>query len=164
MSDETKICRLCKVPKALDCFRVDRGYVRGECKECAAKLRRDWYAEDPKKCCEGARKWSKEHRESCNASKRAWRQNNPSKQEVYARKTNYGITDPEFQSLLIAQKDVCAICGGPPVGRKNLSVDHCHKSGKVRALLCGHCNTGLGSFKDDKELLLKAHAYLFLHS
>lgn len=161
----TKICRLCKVPKPLGCFRVDRGYVRGECKDCAASYQVTRYAEDPEKHCEAARKWAKDHPESRNASKRAWVKNNPEKHAAYSRKALYGLTDADFKRVLFAQGGICAICGGPPTqARKSLSVDHCHDTGKIRGLLCGSCNTGLGSFKDDKELLLKAHAYLFLHS
>ena len=55
----------------------------------------------------------------------------------------------------------CAICGiTVDPTHKQLSVDHCHNSGKVRGLLCTLCNTALGSFKDDPELLQKAINYV----
>ena len=64
------------------------------------------------------------------------------------------------------QKGVCAICLRPETktyrnGKvPNLSVDHDHMSGHVRALLCQKCNVGLGSFCDDHERLIAAANYL----
>lgn len=155
-----KTCRLCKIEKALDCFRVYRGHMRGECRECEALQRRQDYAKNPAKYAEAARKWAREHPEHHAATKKAWREKNPEKHEGYTRKVLYGITPEEFRRLLELQKGCCAICGGPPVGRKNLSVDHCHTTGRIRGLLCGLCNTGIGNLKDSPELLEKAAQYL----
>lgn len=63
--------------------------------------------------------------------------------------------------MLVRQGGVCAICGGPPDGRwKRFHVDHCHKTGRVRGLLCRKCNNGLGNFGDSVETMRKAIAYL----
>jgi Recombination endonuclease VII len=65
-----------------------------------------------------------------------------------------------------AQSGLCAICGEPErrstlySGPRHLCVDHDHKTGDVRGLLCGRCNTALGGFKDDAHLLANALAYL----
>jgi len=75
------------------------------------------------------------------------------------RKLGINITWDEYEALEKAQGGRCAICGEIPENQR-LSVDHCHESGKIRGLLCQPCNLGLGSFKDDKELLGKAKAYL----
>jgi hypothetical protein len=54
----------------------------------------------------------------------------------------------------------CWICGGDePVGRA-LAVDHDHRTGKVRGLLCTRCNSGLGFFRDDPTLLTAALKYM----
>ena len=66
---------------------------------------------------------------------------------------------PIFISLARSQGNCCAICGAKPKGRR-LAVDHDHKTGKVRGLLCMFCNTGLGKFRDDPKLLKKAIGYL----
>src|SRR5690606_29139249 len=76
---------------------------------------------------------------------------------------NYGLSVEEFEAKLAAQGGVCAICKGPPNGKGRYHVDHCHKTGKVRGLLCHHCNLGIGNLKDDADLVLAAAAYLVAH-
>ena len=58
------------------------------------------------------------------------------------------------------QGGVCEICKQMCPTGKRLAVDHCHKTNNVRGLLCSECNTGLGKFRDNTELLLKAINYL----
>jgi len=63
--------------------------------------------------------------------------------------------------MLKSQNGNCAICGiDQPSNGRRLAVDHDHETGKVRALLCGNCNTGMGSFMDNPKLLQKAINYL----
>lgn len=74
---------------------------------------------------------------------------------------NYDITLEYYNSLLIAQNFCCAICNIPEtLLKKKLSIDHCHKSGKVRGLLCHSCNVALGHFRDNKDFLVNAIEYL----
>lgn len=74
---------------------------------------------------------------------------------------SYGIDRATYETLLESQGGVCAICGNPERGKKNhLSIDHCHDTGKVRGLLCGRCNSGIGLLNDDPELLRSALSYL----
>lgn len=68
----------------------------------------------------------------------------------------YGLTPEQFDDLKKKQEDRCAICGDPAP----LSVDHDHQTNEVRGLLCRKCNWGLGQFRDDPALLLKAAEYL----
>lgn len=85
-------------------------------------------------------------------------------------KRDFGITVEQYDEMLKGQDSVCAICGKPETSRNKyrdvqpLAVDHCHTTGKVRALLCSNCNRGLGCFKDDPDLLLKAVSYLRKHN
>lgn len=77
----------------------------------------------------------------------------------------YGISLDEYQALFDKQGGVCAICGKPETRMHKgvvarLSVDHDHKTGKVRGLLCQPCNHGLGGFKDNLDLLSNAIDYL----
>lgn len=68
--------------------------------------------------------------------------------------------------MLSAQGDLCAICGkqatgtGTRGGPPRFHVDHDHVTGKVRGLLCGGCNIGLGGFRDSKSNLISAVSYL----
>lgn len=75
------------------------------------------------------------------------------------RKRRYGLTEEEFLSMLEQQNYLCAICETRP-DQRELAIDHCHETGKVRGLLCMNCNTALGKFKDDVALLQKAISYL----
>ena len=78
----------------------------------------------------------------------------------------YKMTLDEYAVRLEKQGGVCAICGGHETSRqqkravKFLSVDHDHKSGKIRGLLCTRCNTVLGMAKDSADTLLAAVRYL----
>lgn len=76
-------------------------------------------------------------------------------------KRNYGMTVDDFNAMASAQDFRCAICAEAPDG--NLHVDHCHATGRVRALLCGKCNRGLGAFKDDIARLNQAIEYIRRH-
>ena len=75
-------------------------------------------------------------------------------------KFKYGISLAVYDYIWDRQKGVCKICGLPNKDGKKLSVDHDHKTGKVRGLLCNRCNRGLGVFRDDPEILHKATEYL----
>jgi hypothetical protein len=75
--------------------------------------------------------------------------------------SQYGIDEETYDNLLQKQCGVCAICGCKSNGRKkHFVVDHDHKTGKVRALLCTQCNAGLGNYYDKENLLRKAAEYL----
>lgn len=74
---------------------------------------------------------------------------------------NYGISCEEYDKLLEKQNGVCAICGNPEKTKnKRLHVDHCHLTSKVRGLLCGKCNTGIGKFGEDTTVLEAAIRYI----
>ncbi len=78
---------------------------------------------------------------------------------------NYGMTIEQRDEMLVSQGGACAICSVQIAFDKNRSahVDHCHATGKVRAILCKDCNPGLGWFRDSPELLRAAAAYIEKH-
>ena len=76
-------------------------------------------------------------------------------------KTLFNISPEEYDGLLAAQGGCCAICHSPP--KKNrLSVDHRHKTGLTRGLLCMGCNSALAKFRDDVDRLFAAGHYLLV--
>lgn len=72
----------------------------------------------------------------------------------------YGITSAQYDAMVEAQGGRCAACGES----HKLVIDHCHKSGKVRALLCDRCNRLLGVADDKIDLLKAAIAFLEVHT
>lgn len=78
---------------------------------------------------------------------------------------SHGITRDELNALLEAQSHLCAICERPHKGKGDrLHIDHCHRTGRLRALLCSNCNTLLGLAGDDPDRLEAAAAYLRSHN
>ena len=135
----SKVCSKCDIEKPLTAFsarkeRPNGAGVRSKCKECGNKI-------------------SQAHRD---------------KKPGYTRernlKTLYGITHNDYLKMLEAQNGRCAICGtDTPGGKGAFHVDHCHSSGKVRGLLCGNCNRGIGYLKDSISNLSSAILYLSNH-
>lgn len=90
-------------------------------------------------------------------------------QRHYGLKRYYGLTGEQYGAMLADQKGLCAICNQPETAVFNgapkvMHVDHCHKTNRIRALLCGSCNGGLGLFKDDPVRLRAAADYLEKHA
>lgn len=76
-------------------------------------------------------------------------------------KRHYKITPDKYNEIFLKQEGKCEICKiHQNELNKKLSVDHCHKTGKIRGLLCNQCNTGLGMFRDNIQLLIGAIKYL----
>lgn len=73
--------------------------------------------------------------------------------------TNYRITVEQYDTMFTRQKGVCALCHRPPKSRR-LDVDHCHKTGRVRGLLCWWCNKKLAIARHTPEVLRRAVKYL----
>lgn len=88
--------------------------------------------------------------------------NKAANQRRYTLKKAYGMTVDDYNSMFAAQDGRCAICGTHASGA-SLCIDHDHGTGDVRELLCGLCNKGLGSFKDDPARLKRAVDYLLRH-
>ena len=138
----SRTCRNCKLEKSAREFHFagNRKYQRRTCKKCTE--------EEKKVRTEGDRGHYAELART-----------------RHLRRT-YGLSDKEFLKLLEIQEGLCSICWveldteyGTQSPNK-VQVDHCHETDVVRGLLCFSCNTGLGKFRDSKELLQRALNYL----
>jgi hypothetical protein len=117
------------------------------------------------------REWGRAHRMDPEFKKKervrtdAWKKDNPKSVLALLLRTRFGMTLEAYEWILASQGGVCAICRKPPVSRgrrspARLSVDHDHKTDRIRGLLCGPCNRVLGSVKDSPEVLRQAAEYL----
>lgn len=156
-----KTCTKCGESKLESEFGFTKGGkdgLRSRCKSCTAKQSREWQARNQDRVKETRRKRNSNNREKNNISRRLWHLNNPDKDHASKIRRQFGV---DYSTLLQDQQGRCAICGtDSPGGRGRFHVDHCHKTGKVRGLLCHCCNLMLGHSKDNPETLARAIAYL----
>ncbi len=111
------------------------------------------------------RNWRKTHREQHNETQRKWNKANTLKTSSYRRKYIYGISLEEYNKLLQDSNGICAICNQPETKTLkgkiiSLSIDHNHKTGKIRGLLCYKCNSVIGFTDENIDLLQKHIQYL----
>jgi len=86
-------------------------------------------------------------------------------QRISKRKKLTNFTNEMFESKLMAQENLCAICKtDTPGGRGSFHADHDHATGQARGVLCHNCNIALGNFKDNPEILQAAIEYLKKYS
>ena len=148
---EVKKCSKCKIDKPhSDYFKDNKRKIgiRCKCKDC---------------CKQETIEWRIKNRSEYNGYTAMWRSKNPDKQHATDIKRNYGLSIEDYNRMLVEQECKCKICGkqhDPSKKRGRLYVDHNHKNGKVRGLLCSGCNTAIGNMKDDVSLILKAIEYI----
>jgi hypothetical protein len=139
---KTKTCTVCKQPKPLSAFSpLHRGKdgCQPKCKECRNRQTRQYFAD---------------HKQDVLLQQRLYRA-----RMGHRRRLFYGLTTLQFDAMTLKQGGKCAICQRGPT-HKSLCVDHNHKTGKVRGLLCHRCNLALGAFDDDPAVLLRVISYL----
>jgi hypothetical protein len=115
----------------------------------AAAQQRKWRAANPDKAKAISLKHYTNHKDKINAATVGRN-----------RKRQYGVSQDQFDDMLASQSNSCAICQTTEPGSRAFHVDHCHETQQVRGLLCHHCNTGLGLFRDNTALLMRATEYL----
>ena len=125
--------------------------------------RREWARLDRAKNPEKYREWDRKRRaeipEKRKAKNKEWRVANKDYIRVKHLQYNYGITVEDYDRMFKEQNGRCAICHTQQHYQR-LAVDHCHKTGKVRGLLCQHCNRSIGLMFDSPLRLRNAADYI----
>src|SRR5271165_2557013 len=113
---------------------------------------------------------SKGECKDCNKKRNnIWKKNNPKKRKDHVNKSyrknkclgRYGIDINDYNELLSKQNSCCANCGRNQIEfTRALAVDHNHKTGKIRGLLCNGCNTALGLLKENEQYIINLLEYL----
>lgn len=164
---QTKQCSKCNEIKLLDLFLKDRNI----CKLCRKiydannrlltldrknEVYKLWKSKNLDKCKKLNEKWRKNNREYI----KEYYIKNKDKKYMKVRERIYGITKDQYDQLLLETNGQCIICQKLT---EKFVVDHCHLTGKVRGLICGKCNSGLGFFNDSIQCLNNAIKYLKKH-
>ena len=152
--NETKYCNGCRKDLSVNEFRTRpkakgslERVLRSRCKKCEAL---------------GGEKYRKGNPDKVKRARKEYRKENLSRVRMWAVRTAWkkrGFDPDEVEKFICSRQPLCEICGEKANG-KALAVDHCHRTNKLRGLLCENCNNGLGRFKDSPSLLRKAASYL----
>ncbi len=128
-----RVCKICGQEKPFDQLIPDKNAKYGRmqrCKPChAARQRKRWH--DPV------------FREHDLARRKEWH-------DKHYRFRRYGITREQYEQMFEAQGHKCRLCGSEKAGAgrdKQWCIDHCHKTNRVRGILCHNCNTALGYYE-----------------
>jgi hypothetical protein len=116
-------------------------------KRYSSEKYKEWYKKNSQKKLEYAKTYYINHREERILASKKYRLDRPNCWVESHRKRLYGIDNKEFNSLLASQLNMCGICSVVFDNSKKKTkphIDHCHKTGKVRGLLCSMCNISLG--------------------
>lgn len=154
---QTKTCIRCGAEKPIERFSITdkrRGYRKGACMDCEAARLKIYYRNNP------------EYREARRKQADQWRRDNPDRHREIAWgvsiKRKFGLTPAQYEAMFEAQDRCCALCCAPTHGRNGKSgrhdgsrnwrdaawnVDHDHKTGRVRGLLCLKCNVRIGAYE-----------------
>ncbi len=131
-----KTCTLCQTTKDLSSFvksKRNKSGLAAHCKDCVRVRSRDYRKSNPVECAASAR-------------------NSMLKRE-------YGLDSTQYETMLEQQQGGCRVCGQVDHDRR-LAVDHDHRTGEIRGLLCKRCNLVLGKVDDDLTLLKALSDYL----
>lgn len=146
-----QICSRCNIKKDINEFYRDSGFSSGyssSCKQCKDSYVYQWREKETERYNEYMRKYNKKHPKPYN------------QQRNRLLKFRYGITLEEYNKLLIEQNNSCKMCSRSQNEFKRLLVvDHDHKTGEIRGLLCDGCNTSI-AILDNESAMLAAQNYL----
>jgi hypothetical protein len=107
------------------------------------------------------KKYAQRHKSEVNKHNRKSYYKHKDERRTYYIEKTYGINKKDFDRLMVLQNNRCGICKILiEAGNHKSCIDHDHKTGKVRGLLCSNCNLGIGYFKEDILVLESSINYL----
>jgi hypothetical protein len=140
-------CEKLKAPNEFHNDKTKHWGLSGECKKCRYDALKVWRKSNPER--DTTNRLRERTRNKLKRRLKGWREK------------GIVFTLEEYSEIKTKQGGKCAICFRSDEGHKKaLAVDHDHRTGKVRGLLCGSCNLGIGYFKDSVDLLKSAIGYL----
>lgn len=164
-----KSCSKCKILKAHTDFSKHARHADGlnsQCKSCVSAHKKTAEYREQSRISKRKNYQRPEIKESCRKRAEKFRKSEFGKLYVVddALRRTYGINLDRYNKMFSDQNGCCAICSKHQSEfSKRLHVDHDHDTGEIRDLLCHHCNTSLGGFGEDVELMKKAIDYLTKH-
>jgi hypothetical protein len=170
---KTKRCYHCKQIKLVCLFHKNKRSKDGVCwvckicynkyrklhptsKEVIRKAKKKYYDKNEEK----RKQYYEQNKERIKQANRDWHKKHRKKDKNIILKRLYGITLKEYNDFLQSQNGVCKVCKEPSKKNRRLCVDHNHKTGEIRGLLCDSCNKALGLLKDDKRTVKNLYVYL----
>lgn len=156
-----KSCSRCYLEKDLTEYHVDNRSKDGRrivCKTCIKKHDQLYYQNNLEKKRMQATEYRKSER-GRRVRKEHYQKNKEAKR-LYCIEKTYGLNSEDYTQMLNKQNGQCLICNDSENNGRNLCVDHCHNTGRVRGLLCDKCNLSIGLLRDDAIRVKKLFEYL----
>ena len=155
-----KRCSCCKNSKPYSDFYRNKNMRDGfanYCKDCLLSSNKKWKERNPGAVVETAKRYFEKHKEKIRQRVRDKHIKDPSIRKFASIKKNYGLSRRDYESILEWQGGGCAFCKRNDI---QMHVDHDHSTGRVRGILCHLCNTGLGLFRENTDVMNRAICYV----
>lgn len=156
-------------PQLLDNFtknKKSKDKLQPWCKSCCKERHAEYQIKNREKVNQIAREWSRKNKEKISVKCKSYYAGNVDKIKDHRLRKEFGITLIQYKEMSAQQNHSCAICKQPETSRDHrgklryLAVDHCHKTGKIRGLLCQKHNRMLGLANDNADILKESVVYL----
>ena len=146
-----------------DKHKTTRSGFNTECKICVSKRRKIHYINNREKIIKDRKEYKIKNREKVLKCQRDYSKNNKEKRRASHIRCEYKVEEIYIQELMNIQSGCCEICGQSlvyPNSRRSYDIDHNHKTGEVRSLLCSKCNTAIGLLQEDITIAESIVKYL----
>lgn len=157
-----KTCLKCGQEKPISEYHAKRGKPQPQCKTCRSDYMAKHYKENRPRERAKRKSWYEANREYVCEKMRTDRLLHLEEYRLRSRLRRKGMTFEEYTYKVTSQKNACEICHSS-FGREAYKcsyIDHCHKTGKFRGLLCSQCNTAIGLLKESETLFKACITYL----